>query len=54
MNRMIKMKNRTFAIAAAPAATPKKPKIPAMIATTRKISAHLTIAVDLIGEWNLC
>ena len=42
----IKMKNRTLAIAAAPAAIPVKPNMPATIAITKKIAAHLSIIVS--------
>ena len=37
------MKNRTFAIDAAPAAMPPNPKIAAMIANTTKIIVHFNI-----------
>jgi hypothetical protein len=37
---MINMKNRILAILAAPAATPPKPKIAAMIAIIKKTAAH--------------
>ena len=40
----IKMKNRIFAIEAAPAATPPKPNIAAIIATTRNITVQRNIA----------
>jgi hypothetical protein len=39
------MKNKIFAIDAAPAAIPVNPNMPAMIAITRKIAAHFSIAV---------
>jgi hypothetical protein len=42
-NSTIKMKNRTFAIEAAPAAIPVNPKIAAMIAITKNITAYLSI-----------
>jgi hypothetical protein len=40
----MKMKNRTLAIEAAPAAIPKKPNAPAIIATTRKINVQRNIS----------
>jgi hypothetical protein len=43
----MKMKNRTFAMDAAPAAMPKKPKAPAMIAIIRKITVQRNIAFNL-------
>ncbi len=42
-NMMRKIKNNIFAIEAAPAAILKKPKIPATIAITRKVTVHLNI-----------
>ena len=45
-NSTIKIKNRTFAIDAAPAAMPKKPKIPAMIAMIKKITVQRNICVN--------
>jgi hypothetical protein len=39
-NRTTKITNRTFAIHADVPAIPTKPKIPAMIATIRKVIAH--------------
>jgi len=42
-NSTIKMKNKILAMEAAPAAIPKKPKIPAMIAITRKITVQRNI-----------
>ena len=42
-NRIIKIKNNTFAISAEPAAIPPKPKMAAMIEITKKIAAHLSI-----------
>ena len=41
----IKMKNKVFAIEAAPAAMPPKPKIAATIAMTKKIADHFNIYV---------
>jgi hypothetical protein len=41
--RTIKIKNIVFAIAAAPAAMPVKPNIPAIIATTKNINVHFNI-----------
>ena len=45
-NKIIKMKNNTLAIEAAPAAMPKKPKAAAMIAMMRKISVQRNIFVE--------
>jgi hypothetical protein len=42
---MRKIKKIIFAIDAAPAAIPVKPKRAAIIATTRKITVHLNIAI---------
>jgi len=39
----MKMKNRTLAIEAAPAAMPKKPSAPAIIAMMRKINVQRNI-----------
>jgi hypothetical protein len=47
IKRTRKIKNNTLAIEAAPAAIPVKPKIPAMIAITKKIAAHLSITLSL-------
>jgi hypothetical protein len=44
-NNTIKMKNKIFAIEAAPAAIPKNPKAPATMATMRKISVQRNIAL---------
>jgi hypothetical protein len=44
----MKIKNRTFAIEAAPAAIPPNPKTAAIIATTRNITVHRNIAYNLI------
>jgi hypothetical protein len=41
--RTMKMKNKTFAIEAAPAAIPKNPKMPAIIAITKKITVQRSI-----------
>lgn len=41
----IKIKNRILAIDAAPAAMPKKPKAPAMMAMMRKISVQRNISL---------
>ena len=46
MNRIIKMKNKTFAIDAAPAAIPPNPKTAAIIATTKKITVQRNIIID--------
>jgi hypothetical protein len=43
MNSIRKMKNKTLAMEAAPAAIPPNPKIAAMIATTRKITVQRSI-----------
>jgi hypothetical protein len=45
-NKIIKMKNRIFAMEAAPAAMPKKPKMPARMAMIRKMTAQRNIAND--------
>lgn len=42
-NKTIKIKNRTLAIEAALAAIPANPKIAAMIAIIKNITAHLSI-----------
>ena len=42
-NPTIKMKNKTFAISAAPSAIPPNPKIPAMIAIMKKMAAQRNI-----------
>jgi hypothetical protein len=42
----IKMKKSIFAIEAAPAATPPKPNMAAMMATTRKITVQRNIALN--------
>ena len=42
-NSTIKIKNKTFAIAAAPAASPKNPNAPAINAITKKIIAQRNI-----------
>ena len=44
--RTIKMKNKTFAMEAAPDAIPPKPKIAAMMATTKKITVQRNISLD--------
>jgi hypothetical protein len=41
----MKIKNNILAIPAALAAIPKKPKMPAIIAITRKISVHLSMSL---------
>lgn len=46
-NKTIKIKNNTLAIEAAPAEIPVKPKRPAMIATTKKISVQRNIVLSL-------
>lgn len=45
-NRTIKMKNKTFAMEAAPDAIPPKPKIAAMMATTKNITVQRNISLD--------
>jgi len=40
---MMKIKNKTLAIPAAPAAIPTKPNTPAMIAIIKKITVHRNI-----------
>src|SRR5262245_23444052 len=42
-------KNSVFAMAAEPAATPVKPKMPATIEITKKMSAQRNISASLIG-----
>jgi hypothetical protein len=42
-NNTRKTKKRTLAIPAAPAAIPPKPSTPAIIATIRKITVHLSM-----------
>lgn len=44
MKTAMARKNSHFAIVAAPAATPVKPKSPATIATMKKIKAHFSMA----------
>jgi hypothetical protein len=44
-NSTIKMKNKTLAMEAAPAAMPKNPKIPAMIAMIKKIIVQRNISL---------
>jgi hypothetical protein len=53
-NSTIKIKNNTLAMDAAPAAMPKNPNIPAIIATTRKIIVQRNIGFNLIKFKNLC
>jgi hypothetical protein len=47
INKTIKIKNKIFAIPAAPAAMPPNPNIAAIIATTRKIIVQRNICADL-------
>jgi len=47
-NSTIKIKNRTFAIDAAPAAIPPNPNTAAIIATTRNITVQRNITINLI------
>lgn len=49
-NRTMKMKNSTFAMLAAASTMPKKPKIPAISATTRKITDHFNILFTLLSS----
>ena len=44
--RIRKMKNKILAILAAPAAIPPKPKIAAIIATTKKITVQRNITLS--------
>jgi hypothetical protein len=46
----MKMKNSTLAIEAAPAAMPKKPRAPAIIAITRKINVQRNIGFIFFDE----
>ena len=46
-NKTIKIKNKTLAIVAAPAAIPPKPKIAAITATIRKMTVQRNITVNL-------
>jgi hypothetical protein len=46
-----KMKNKTLAIEAAPAAIPKNPKAPAMMAIIRKITVQRNIASNFSDEY---
>ena len=48
INMARKMKNKTFAIEAAPSAIPPKPNIAAMIAITKKIIDQRSIAFKFI------
>ena len=41
----INMKNRTFAISAAPSAMPVKPNIPAIMAIIKNMNDHFNIAI---------
>ncbi len=50
----MKIKNRTFAIDAAPAAMPKKPKAPAIIAMIRKMTVQRNITHNLVNNVMLC
>ena len=45
-NNTIKMKNKILAMEAAPAAIPPNPKIAAMMATIKKISAQRNIIIQ--------
>ena len=46
INNTKKIKNKTLAIPAAPAATPPKPKMAAMMATTKKITVQRNITFN--------
>ena len=46
MNRTKKMKNKTFAIDAAPAAIPPNPNTAAIIAITKKITVQRNIVIS--------
>ena len=46
-NKTIKMKNRILAMEAAPAAIPPKPKMAAIIATTRNMTVQRSIENNL-------
>ena len=48
INNTIKIKNKTLAIPAAPAAIPPKPNIPAIIARIIKITVHRNIIIEFI------
>jgi hypothetical protein len=48
----MKIKNRILAIEAAPAAMPKKPRAPAMIAIMRKINVQRNIGFNLSYQYN--
>ena len=45
----MKIKNKTLAIVAAPAAIPPKPKIAAMMATIKKMTVQRNIVKGFIG-----
>ena len=47
------MKNKTFAIEAAPDAIPPKPKIAAMMATTRNITVQRNISLKF-KSYKIC
>jgi hypothetical protein len=49
INNTMKMKNKTFAMEAAPAAIPPNPKIAAIIATTRNITDQRSIKNNFRG-----
>ena len=53
INKTRKIQKKTFAIAAAPAATPPKPKMAAIIAITTKIMAHLSIIIKFYFKFIL-
>lgn len=49
-NSTMKIKNNTFAMVAAPAAIPPKPKTAAIIATIKKITVQRSIMISLSGK----
>lgn len=46
INRITKMKNKTLAIPAAPAAIPPNPNMAAITATTKKITVQRNITIS--------
>lgn len=51
-NKIIKIVNKIFAMEAAPAAMPPKPKIAAMIATTKKVTVQRNIVESFKSDDN--
>ena len=49
-NKTRKMKNKTLAMPAAPAAMPPNPKMAAIMATIRKMTVQRNILIDLLNE----